>query len=288
MNHSPQSQHTGRSYASVVSSERTPLKNSHSTNAHTTTDTGSPHGSDQQSLTEHSDSVISHTEEHSTGADFVRDAILGLSDGLTVPFALAAGLSSLDNTSLVVTAGLAELVAGAISMGLGGYLAGKSEIEHYDSERQREIQELIDVPEEEEQEIVDIFAPYGLTRPDLEPLLVRLRADPEKFVDFMMQFELKLEKPSEYRSFVSGATIGVSYFMGGLVPLLPYVFLNEAHIALGASVAVTLLALLVFGIFKARAVGQTSVVKSALQTMSIGAAAAAASYLLVFLFSSSN
>ncbi|RKP34437.1 Ccc1 family [Dimargaris cristalligena] len=232
--------------------------------------------------------VISHTEEHSTGADFVRDAILGLSDGLTVPFALAAGLSSLDNTSLVVTAGLAELVAGAISMGLGGYLAGKSEIEHYDSERQREIQELIDVPEEEEQEIVDIFAPYGLTRPDLEPLLVRLRADPEKFVDFMMQFELKLEKPSEYRSFVSGATIGVSYFMGGLVPLLPYVFLNEAHIALGASVAVTLLALLVFGIFKARAVGQTSVVKSALQTMSIGAAAAAASYLLVFLFSSSN
>ncbi|KAJ1658434.1 Protein ccc1 [Dispira simplex] len=230
------------------------------------------------------DTLITHAEQHTNGADFVRDAILGLSDGLTVPFALAAGLSSLDNATLVVTAGLAELVAGAISMGLGGYLAGKSEMDHYDSERKREYQEVQDVPEEEEQEIVDIFAPYGLTREDLNPMLVRLRSDPEKFVDFMMKFELCLEKPSEYRSLVSGITIGISYFIGGIVPLVPYMIFPDTTTALLVSVAVTLLALMLFGIVKARAIGQSGVFKSAWQTMLIGAAAAAASYALVYLF----
>ncbi|KAJ1929807.1 Protein ccc1 [Tieghemiomyces parasiticus] len=263
------------SHSATVHTERSPLKPASSR-------TSSEF--DGRTPSESSDVVVSHREPHSDSADFIRDAILGLSDGLTVPFALAAGLATLDNTSLVVTAGLAELVAGAISMGLGGFLAGTSEIEHYDSERRREVQELIDVPEEEEQEIVDIFTPYGLTRQDIEPLLARLRRDPERFVDFMMQFELKLEKPSEYRSLVSGATIGVAYFVGGLIPLLPYVFIPRAQLALLVSVAVTLLALLVFGVFKARAIGQVSVVKSALQTMSIGALAAGASYLLVYLF----
>ncbi|KAJ1967117.1 Protein ccc1 [Dispira parvispora] len=263
--------------------ERTPLKAAEPGNS----PLGLPHSNSVERFSgprTSGDTVITHAEKHTDGADFVRDAILGLSDGLTVPFALAAGLSSLDNTALVVTAGLAELVAGAISMGLGGYLAGKSEIDHYDSEKKREYQEVQDVPEEEEQEVVDIFAPYGLTREDLSPMLIRLRSDPDKFVDFMMKFELCLEKPSEYRSLVSGITIGISYFVGGIVPLIPYMIFPAARTALTVSVAVTLLALMLFGIVKARAIGQSGVFKSACQTMLIGAAAAAASYALVFLF----
>ncbi|KAJ1982950.1 Protein ccc1 [Dimargaris xerosporica] len=260
-------------------SERTPLKRT------ATGASGSSDALDSRSGTNMSAvTVQGHKEEHATGAQLIRDAIIGLSDGLTVPFALAAGLSSLNDTKLVIAAGLAELVAGAISMGLGGFLAGKSEIEHYDSERRREYQELVDVPEEEEQEIVDIFEPYGLTRSDIEPLLARLRADPDKFVDFMMQFELQLEKPNKYQSLISGATVGLSYFIGGLVPLLPYFFLKSTRAALYASVPTTLVALFVFGVFKARAVGETAVLKSAAQTVMIGAVAAAASFLLVRIF----
>ncbi|KAJ3280430.1 hypothetical protein HDU76_009188, partial [Blyttiomyces sp. JEL0837] len=155
-------------------------------------------------------SFDSHLEPHFAGAEVVRDVIVGLSDGLTVPFALAAGLSSLNNSRIVVTAGMAEIVAGAISMGLGGYLAGRSEIEHYEAERKREFEEISEVPHREEAEIIDIFRPYGLDREGVEPLLRLLRADPEKWVEFMMKFELSLERPDNSRSWISAITIGFS------------------------------------------------------------------------------
>ena len=157
--------------------------------------------------------IITNLEPHFNSSDIVRDVVIGLSDGLTVPFALAAGLASLDNSQLVVTAGLAEVVAGAISMGLGGYMAGLSELEHYDSERQRELKEVESVPHKEEEEILEIFQPYGLQKSDLEPMLNALKADKEAWVDFMMKFELSLERPSRWRTWISALTIGLSYLV---------------------------------------------------------------------------
>ncbi|KAI8609021.1 VIT family-domain-containing protein, partial [Chytriomyces sp. MP71] len=152
----------------------------------------------------------SHLEAHFGGAEIVRDMVVGLSDGLTVPFALTAGLASLGNSRFVVLAGMAEIVAGAISMGLGGYLAGRSEIEHYDSEYAREEKEVRDVPHREEQEICEIFEPYGLDRDALEPLLNGLKANPTQWVEFMMRYELNLEKPDASRTWISALTIGGS------------------------------------------------------------------------------
>lgn len=160
-------------------------------------------------LNMHSD----HVEPHFESSDIVRDIVIGLSDGLTVPFALAAGLATFDNSKLVVIAGMAEIAAGAISMGLGGYLAGNLEIEHYDAERLREEFEVQTVPEKEEEEIVEIFEPFGLCKKDLIPLLTALKSNPEKWVDFMMKFELQLERPSKYRTWISALTIGSSYFV---------------------------------------------------------------------------
>ena len=183
-------------------------------------------------------------------ADVVRDIVIGLSDGLTVPFALAAGLATLNSSRLVVTAGMAEVVAGAISMGLGGYLAGLSEIEHYDAERAREVHEVETIPEREEDEIVEIFEPYGLSRNDLEPMLKALKNDKESWVDFMMKFELQLERPSAFRSWISAITIGLSYLLGGLIPLIPYMIILEANNAMMVSIGVTLLSLFIFGFVK--------------------------------------
>ncbi|KAJ1552548.1 hypothetical protein HK405_010911, partial [Cladochytrium tenue] len=207
-------------------------------------------------------SSYAHDEPHFAGAEIVRDVIVGLSDGLTVPFALAAGLASLGSSRIVVTAGFAEIVAGAISMGLGGYLAGKSEIEHYESEREREFREVAEIPEEEEQEIVDIFAPYGLDRKACEPMLVLLRANPEKWVDFMMKFELSLERPDSSRSWISAVTIGSSYFIGGLVPLIPYIMNDDAMAAFYISIVMTLSVLLAFGYAKAIVLGVRNPVSS--------------------------
>ncbi|RKP08316.1 Ccc1 family [Thamnocephalis sphaerospora] len=225
-----------------------------------------------------------HTEEHFRSPETVRDAILGLSDGLTVPFALAAGLSSLDNSQIVVAAGCAELVAGAISMGLGGYLATVSEIEHYDAERERERAEVRNFPHEEEAEILDILAPYGLDQEALQPVIERLRADPERWVDFMMRFELNLERPDPARTWICALTIGFSYLIGGLVPLLPYFFIQHARTALGWSVGVTLTALFIFGYIKTRLLSARRVWRGAFQTMLVGALAAASAYALVALF----
>ncbi|EPB86703.1 hypothetical protein HMPREF1544_06489 [Mucor circinelloides 1006PhL] len=222
-----------------------------------------------------------HLEQHFESAEIVRDTIIGLSDGLTVPFALAAGLSSLGSSKIVIYGGAAG--NGAISMGLGGYLAARSEIDHYRTERQREEREVEECPQDEEDEIVDILEPYGLDRDTIQPLIEKLKSDPQKFVDFMMKFELNLEMPDPRRSWISALTIGLSYFIGGLIPLLPYCFFDDSIYALYISVAVTFLTLLVFGYIKSRLVNPNGAVWGAIQTLLIGAIAAGASYGIVYL-----
>lgn len=223
-------------------------------------------------------SFDSHAEPHFGNAEVVRDVIIGLSDGLTVPFALSAGLASLSNSRLVLVAGIAEIVAGSISMGLGGYLAGLSELEHYDSERGREEYEVVNMPEREEEEIYEIFQEYGVERSELAPLVGRLKRNPTVWVDFMMKFELGLERPNANRTWISALTIGSSYLVGGVIPLLPYMFIADAHDALYVSAATTITALFIFGYFKAFAMGTPKRLQSALQMTFIGAVAAACAY----------
>nr|KAJ3416799.1 hypothetical protein HK105_001177 [Polyrhizophydium stewartii] len=206
-------------------------------------------------------------EPHFEGAQVIRDVIVGLSDGLTVPFALAAGLASLNNSRLVVTAGFAEIVAGSISMGLGGFLAGLSEIEHYDNERLREEREVETVPLREQEEIAEIFEPYGISREIVQPIIDVLVQNKEVWVDFMMKFELNLEKPDRNRT-----------WLGGLVPLIPYIFISTAVSALYVSAGVTILALFIFGYFKARMLGNRHPFLSALQMAVVGTAAAGAAF----------
>jgi VIT1/CCC1 family predicted Fe2+/Mn2+ transporter len=191
---------------------------------------------------------------------------------------LAAGLSILDSSRLVLTAGIAEVVAGSISMALGGYLAGLSEIEHYDSERLREQWEIVHLPEREEEEIVEIFEPYGLDRNSVNPLLAHLKENPDAWVDFMMKFELNLERPDPNRTWISAVTIGVSYLLGGIVPLVPYAIFENARMGLLVSACVTVLALFVFGYVKAKIMGNSKAFVSALQMTFVGSIAAAAAY----------
>src|SRR6516225_9777114 len=192
-----------------------------------------------------------HMEQHFTAGLVVRDAVIGLSDGLTVPFALAAGLSgAVDSTAVVVTAGLAEIAAGSIAMGLGGYLAGRSDVEHYASEREREHREVREKPAVEAREVRDIFRDYGLQDDEIAPILRAFQNRPQEWIDFMMRFELGLEKPDPKRALQSAVTIGGAYAVGGLIPLGPYILLREAAVALSISIAVTLAALAVFGFVK--------------------------------------
>ncbi|KAI8968190.1 VIT family-domain-containing protein [Mycotypha africana] len=225
--------------------------------------------------------VKQHVEEHFDRPELVRDCILGLSDGLTVPFALAAGLSSLGDSRIVIYGGLAELVSGAISMGLGGYLAAKSDFDHYHTEREREAREVELYPDEEEEEIIELFEPYGLDRESMEPMMARFRQNPEKFVDFMMRYELNLELPDPNRSWISALTIGISYFLGGLIPLLPYFLVSDTYTALYGSCLVTLLTLFVFGYMKSIYLRPKQAFMGAIQTLAIGAVAAAFSYGIV-------
>jgi VIT1/CCC1 family predicted Fe2+/Mn2+ transporter len=221
-----------------------------------------------------------HVEQHFTAGETVRDIVIGMSDGLTVPFALAAGLSgAVSTTSIIVTAGLAEIAAGSIAMGLGGYLAARSDAEHYASERNREQREISEKTEAEKQEIRDIFASYGLTAEESKPIVEALSKRPNAWIDFMMRFELGLEKPEPRRAFISAFTIALSYIVGGLIPLSPYILLPVARTALLTSVVVTLLALLVFGYIKGRFTG-TKPIRSGLQTALIGGLAAAAAFLI--------
>ncbi|PIA63813.1 hypothetical protein AQUCO_00201267v1 [Aquilegia coerulea] len=219
-----------------------------------------------------------HKEKHFMAGDVVRDVILGVSDGLTVPFALAAGLSGANaSSSIILTAGLAEVVAGAISMGLGGYLAAKSEADHYNMELKREQEEIITVPDTEAAEVGEILAEYGLEPHEYAPVVDALRKKPQAWLDFMMKFELGLEKPEPRRALESAFTIAIAYVMGGLVPLLPYMFISTAKDAVLTSVAVTLVALLFFGYVKGRFTG-IKPFRSAFQTALIGAIASAAAF----------
>ncbi|MGI8640821.1 MAG: VIT1/CCC1 transporter family protein [Pyrinomonadaceae bacterium] len=221
-----------------------------------------------------------HIEKHFTSGAVVRDVVIGMADGLTVPFALAAGLSgAVETTGIIVTAGFAEIVAGSIAMGLGGYLAGKSDVEHFDSEYKREMYEIDEMLDHEKDEVMEIFENYGLTRAESSPIVDSLAQRPKDFADFMMRFELGLEKPEPKRALQSGATIGGAYIFGGLIPLTPYIILPEVHTALLWSVVITVIALFVFGYIKGTFTG-TKPIKSAIQTCLIGSVAAGVAYLI--------
>src|SRR5690349_3477127 len=228
---------------------------------------------------------IRHIEKHFTAGNFVRDVVIGMADGLTVPFALAAGLSgAVQNTKLIVVGGLAEIAAGSIAMGLGGYLAARGDAEHYEQERQREYREIKEIPEEEVAEVSRILQAYGLTAQESDPVAEKLSRRPDAWVDFMMRFELGLEPPDPARALTSAGTIAGSYVAGGLIPLSPYIILASATRGLIGSAIVTLAALGVFGFLKGRYTG-TGPVRSATQTMVIGGLAAAAAFLLAKLIS---
>ncbi len=230
-----------------------------------------------------------HTERHFTASEVVRDIVIGMSDGLTVPFALAAGLTgglvgASNPNSIIVTAGLAEIAAGSIAMGLGGYLAAKSDAEHYAKEREREKREVAEIPHEEMREVAEVFQEYGLTEAQTKPIVEALRRQPKKWIDFMMRFELGLEKPDPKRALTSALTIGGAYAAGGFVPLAPYMFTRHTQNALFVSIATTLAALLIFGFVKGRFTGMRPM-RSALQTAFIGSAAAGAAFLIARLIS---
>ncbi len=219
-----------------------------------------------------------HLEQHFTAGDAVRDIVIGMSDGLTVPFALAAGLTgAISQTHLIVTAGFAEISAGSIAMGLGGYLAARGDAEHYAQEQKREEQEIISLPEAEAQEVRAIFRGYGLTDEESATVVGSLQKRPKDWVMFMMRFELGLEQPVAGRAWKSALTIALAYVVGGVVPLSAYLFLTDAHRALVLSASVTLLALALFGAVKAHFTG-VPLVRGALQTTIIGGLAAAAAF----------
>jgi vacuolar iron transporter family protein len=226
-----------------------------------------------------------HVEKHFTAGNFVRDVVIGMSDGLTVPFALAAGLSgAVQSTHLVVVGGLAEIAAGSIAMGLGGYLAARGDAEHYEQERVREYREIKEIPEEEMAEVSRVFQQYGLTQEESNSISEALSRRPDAWVDFMMRFELGLEPPESGRAITSAATIALSYVAGGIIPLSPYVVFSSASRGLEISAVVTLAALGIFGYIKGSFTGSGKL-SSASQTMVIGGLAAAAAFMLAKLIS---
>ncbi len=221
-----------------------------------------------------------HIEKHFTASESVRDVVIGMSDGLTVPFALAAGLSgAVASTSIIVTAGFAEIAAGSIAMGLGGFLAARGDADHYASERAREEEEVREVPDRETEEVAVVFRGYGLSDDEIAPVLRAFRERPAAWVDFMMRFELGLDVPDPRRAFASALTIAGAYILGGLVPLAPYMLAQTAAGALPGSVAFTLVALAAFGWAKGTFTG-VHPAKSAFQTVLVGGIAAAAAFTL--------
>jgi vacuolar iron transporter family protein len=219
-----------------------------------------------------------HVESHFTASEFVRDIVIGMADGLTVPFALAAGLSGADTTTrIIVVAGLAEIAAGSIAMGLGGYLAARNDADHYRSELKREQQEVEEIPDEEAREVLEVFETYGLTHAEAVPIVDSLRQRPKQWIDFMMRFELGLEEPDPKRAVRSASTIAGAYIAGGLIPLAPYMLVASPATALMVSVAATIVALAVFGAVKG-AYTAMPLASSALRTALIGGLAAAAAF----------
>jgi len=221
-----------------------------------------------------------HHEHHLRSSDTIRDIVIGMSDGLTVPFALAAGLSgAVSKSGIIVTAGIAEIVAGSIAMGLGGFLAGRTESDHYRSELRREYEEVERVPEQEKAEVKEVFASFGLSATLQDEVANEMAKDKDKWVDFMMRYELGLEKPDDNRASRSAFTIGVSYIVGGIIPLSPYFLINESQIALYYSCGITMICLFVFGYFKSKVTGQP-LLSGALKVLLIGTLAAAAAFLM--------
>ena len=217
-------------------------------------------------------------EEHFESSEKVRDFVIGMSDGLTVPFALAAGLSgAVSSTDIVITAGLAEIAAGSIAMGLGGYLAGRTEIEHYESEERREYDEIINKHEIEIAETKEIFAQYGISEDLQEKIAREMAKKPKQWVDFMMRFELGLERPDKNRAHHSALVIAISYIVGVLIPLSAYFFTESAQEGLIYSSIITLICLVVFGLVKSKLTGQP-LLNGAMRVTLIGAAAAAAAF----------
>ena len=226
-----------------------------------------------------------HEEEHFKSSDLVTDIVIGMSDGLTVPFALAAGLSgAVDNTAIIITAGLAEIAAGAIAMGLGGYLAGRTEVDHYNSEKKREEYEVVHLPEVEKQEVRDVFADMGLSKETQDLIADEMAKDKEKWVDFMMKYELGLDEPNPKRARNSAFNIGLSYVVGGLVPLTPYFLTQHPAEGLKWSAVITVVCLFVFGFFKAKVTGQKPWA-GALKVAVIGSIAAAAAFFIAKIIS---
>ena len=219
-----------------------------------------------------------HHERHVNSTEMIRDIVIGMSDGLTVPFALAAGLSGAVNSSaIIVTAGVAEIVAGSIAMGLGGYLAGRTDADHYQSELKREYDEVVRVPEQEKAEVREVFASFGLSPALQKQAADEMAEDKDKWVAFMMRYELGLEEPHPNRATTSAITIGVSYIVGGIIPLSPYLFIHQSQMALYYSCAVTLCCLFVFGWFKSKFTGQP-LFTGAIKVVIIGALAAGAAF----------
>ncbi len=217
-------------------------------------------------------------EQHKKGSESIQDMVLGMSDGLTVPFALAAGLSgAVASSGIILTAGVAEIIAGSIAMGLGGYLAGTAQVNHYKAELKREYYEVDEYPEKEKQEVRDVFRDYGLSEKLQNEIADEMAKDKDKWVQFMMRFELDLNTPDPNRPWKSGMTIALAYIVGGSIPMLPYVFTEDSETGLKFSSIVTLMALFVFGIFKSKVTGQP-VFAGALKVMFIGALAASAAY----------
>jgi VIT1/CCC1 family predicted Fe2+/Mn2+ transporter len=220
-----------------------------------------------------------HIEKHFQASETVRDVVIGMADGLTVPFALAAGLSGTVGIGpgIVVIAGLAEIAAGSIAMGLGGYLAARTDRDHYLSERAREYRETVEVPDREIEEVADVFRGYGMAEADLAPVVRAISSDQKRWVDFMMRFELGFEEPDPKRARNSAVTIAASYIAGGLVPLTPYMLAGDLYTGLKISVGVTLVALFAFGYVKGRMTG-ISPWRGGLQTVTIGGLASAAAF----------
>jgi VIT1/CCC1 family predicted Fe2+/Mn2+ transporter len=230
-----------------------------------------------------------HDEKHFTASATVRDVVIGMSDGLTVPFALAAGLTSAaaavaKGTSIIVTAGFAEIAAGSIAMGLGGYLAARTDQEHYAAELDREYRETVELPEIETEEVAKVFRDYGLTEQQMAPVVQAITGDQKRWVDFMMRFELGLEEPEPERAARSAGTIALSYVVGGLIPLAPYIVMQSVQPALWVSVGVTLCALFVFGAIKGHYTG-VNPWRGGLQTVLVGGLAAAAAFFIARLIS---
>lgn len=233
--------------------------------------------------------AVEHVEKHFTASATVRDIVIGMSDGLTVPFALAAGLTSAaaaltKGTGIIVTAGFAEIAAGSIAMGLGGYLAAKTDLEHYAAELDREYRETVELPDIETEEVAKVFRDYGLTEEQMAPVVAAITGNQKRWVDFMMRFELGLEEPDPARAGRSAATIAASYIVGGLIPLAPYMMMNGIRPAVWVSIGVTLSALFIFGAIKGHYTG-VKLARAGFQTVLVGGLAAAAAFFIARLIS---